>query len=200
MDGLIAIIKESNDPEEIKVVTDMLNHSVLRLKETIGELSDITHLEKETEKPENVNLAELLEEVKLSIGDILFHSRAKITVDFEEKEIRFSKKFLRSILLNLLSNAVKYRSPDRVLEVDIKSQRTDGFIVLSIQDNGIGIAKEKIGQLFSKFKRVHDLETQVEGTGIGLYLVKKIITNADGKIEVESRLGKGSCFKVYFRP
>ncbi|MDQ3395964.1 MAG: ATP-binding protein, partial [Bacteroidota bacterium] len=129
----------------------------------------------------------------------LLNSNVKLNIDLEEKEIKLLKKNLRSIILNLLSNAVKFRSYDRELEVSIRSQRVDGFIVLSVQDNGIGIAKEKVSKLFTKFHRLHDLDLNVEGTGIGLYLVKKIISNAGGGIEVESTLGKGSCFKVYFK-
>ncbi|MFN6946356.1 MAG: ATP-binding protein [Cytophagaceae bacterium] len=68
--------------------------------------------------------------------------------------------------------------------------------VLSVRDNGLGIDPDKKDKVFSMFKRFHD---HVDGTGIGLYIVKRIIDNAEGKIEVESEPGKGSTFKVYFK-
>jgi two-component system, chemotaxis family, CheB/CheR fusion protein len=202
MDGLLSAMIESNDMEEIKVLGGLIKHSVITLKETISELSDITKIERESEGEgaDVVNLLDLLEDVKASIRDILDESNAKLNIDLEEREIRFSKKNLRSILFNLLSNAVKYRSKDRKLEVDIKSQRSDGYIFLSIEDNGLGIEKEKIKSVFAKFKRIHDDEGKnIDGTGIGLYLINKIITNAGGKIEVTSKRGQGSCFTAYFK-
>lgn len=198
IEGLISILKESTDIGEMKSITNLLEQSLSNHKQTIKELADITKFEKEYEDPVNVNLIELLEEVKISIRDLLLESNAKINIEVEEKIINFSKKNARSIVFNLLSNAVKYRSHDRELEIMIKSQRFDGYIVFSVSDNGLGIDHDKIGKVFSKFKRVHDLDVDVEGSGIGLYLVKKIISNTGGKIEVESQLGKGSCFKVYF--
>jgi two-component system, chemotaxis family, CheB/CheR fusion protein len=199
IEGLIEAIKGSNSMEEIKKIIEPLGESAYRLRETISELSDISKIERDTEEAGQVNLAEIFEEVQLSIRDLIIDSKAGIHMDLEVKEVKFPKKNLRSILLNLLSNAIKYRSHDRALEIDVKSHKTDEFIVLTVEDNGLGIAKEKKGKVFSKFKRVHDPENKVEGSGIGLYLVKKMLVNAGGKIEVDSKLGRGSCFKVYFK-
>ena len=198
MEGLLYHLKASDDLEDIKVIMLPLVASVIRLKETINELSDITRIEMDIDKAEKVDITKLLEEVKLSIHDSLVASNLKINVAFEENEISFSKKNLRSIFLNLLSNAVKYRSPDRQLEVLIKCKRFDDSIILSFEDNGIGIKPSKVSEIFSKFKRVHDKGVSAEGAGIGLYLVKKIIGNAGGGIKVESNYGQGSCFTIYF--
>jgi signal transduction histidine kinase len=65
-----------------------------------------------------------------------------------------------------------------------------------VQDNGLGLAPEQQAQLFTMFRRLH---SHVEGSGIGLYMVKKILENAGGKVEVESSVGKGSTFRAYFR-
>ena len=119
-----------------------------------------------------------------------------LRLSFQVPEIPFSKKNLRSILFNLLSNAVKYRSPDRDLEIAIRTEQSEHFIILSIQDNGLGLDPNNINDIFLKFNRKHD---HLEGTGIGLYLIERIITNAGGKIEVESELGKGSVFRVYLK-
>ena len=91
---------------------------------------------------------------------------------------------------------MKYRSPDRDLEIAIRTEQSEHFIILSIQDNGLGLDPNNINDIFLKFNRKHD---HVEGTGIGLYLIERIITNAGGKIEVESELGKGSVFRVYLK-
>jgi len=199
MERLLFHIKAAEDLSEVKAFSVPLIESVIKLKETIAELTKNTRVDHNLEKNEKVNLLELLKEVKGSINDSLTLSGAKIWVDLKEKDIYFFKQNLRSIFLNLLSNAVKYRSPDRELSVAIKSKRVDGFIALSFEDNGRGIKEDMLGDLFSKFKRVQDNEITAEGIGIGLYLIKKIITSAGGRIEVQSKYGSGTCFTAYIR-
>ena len=100
-------------------------------------------------------------------------------------------------MYNMVSNALKYRSPLRrpivILETETLS---DEYIVLRIKDNGLGIKDEDKERLFSMYHRLHD---HVEGTGVGMAIVKRIVDNNGGKIEVESEVGKGSEFKVYFK-
>jgi signal transduction histidine kinase len=69
-------------------------------------------------------------------------------------------------------------------------------MVLLVEDNGLGIDLSQEDKIFAMFKRLHD---HVEGSGVGLYIVKKIIENAGGKIEVQSEVDRGTIFKVYFR-
>jgi signal transduction histidine kinase len=72
----------------------------------------------------------------------------------------------------------------------------DAYLVLSVEDNGLGMDLSHKNKIFGMFQRLHD---HVEGSGVGLYIVKKIIENAGGKIDVQSRVGQGSIFWVYFR-
>lgn len=109
--------------------------------------------------------------------------------------IRFSEKNLRSIVYNLLSNAIKYHSPERTPLVRVHCVENAELQVLSVEDNGLGMNITEDSQLFSMFRRLHD---HVEGSGIGLYMVKKIIENAQGTIEVKSQEGVGSTFTVHF--
>ncbi len=96
----------------------------------------------------------------------------------------------------MLSNAIKYRSPEREPQVSITCLTQGDYHVLTVQDNGLGMDMRQEEKIFALFKRLH---AHVEGTGIGLYIVKKILENAGGKIEVESQVGIGSTFKVYFK-
>jgi len=111
-------------------------------------------------------------------------------------EITYSRRKLRSILYNLVSNAIKFKSPDRILEIFIKTESQNDYIILSVKDSGVGIAEDKQEAIFSKYYR---LENTVEGSGIGLYLVKEIVQNSGGKILLQSEPGKGSEFKVYLK-
>ena len=111
-------------------------------------------------------------------------------------EIAFSRKKLRSILYNLVSNAIKFKSPERKPEIFIKTTRDKDYIIISVKDNGIGIDASKHETIFSKYFR---MENAIEGSGVGLYLVKEIVKNSEGKILLKSQPGKGSEFKVYLK-
>src|SRR6185437_1063182 len=131
----------SPDRGDMIDVANMIIISAIKLKETIGELGDITKIEKEAaeELIEKISISSLLEEIKLSIQDMIIKSNLKINCNFKVEEISFSKKNFRSILLNLLTNAIKYRSPERSLEVTISSERKNNYIIVSLEDNGLGI-------------------------------------------------------------
>lgn len=200
---IISLLKDaadckSEDPQikNIRDLIDMVDKSTTNLNTIINELSDIAKIEGDIDSLEVIKVQDLLEEVELSIRSKIVNSNAKISYDLKEPEIQFSKKNLRSILFNLVSNAIKYSSPDRKPEVTIRTEKANNYILLSIQDNGLGISESKKKSIFGAFQRGH---IHIEGTGVGLYLVKKTITNAGGDIQVESEEGKGSTFKVYFK-
>ncbi len=198
--GLIHSLKDalnSSSKEEGDTILDLLDQSAANLGKMIDELSEISKSDGNfSNDAEKVNFNEVFEEVKLTIYDKIIETGACIETDFTEPEISYSRKHIRSALYNLLSNAIKYRAPERTPHIYIKSEKTPGFVLLSVKDNGQGIAEDKKGLIFTKFTRVLK---NVEGTGVGLYLVAKIIDSAGGKIEVESELGKGSVFKLYFK-
>ena len=200
MEGLATLLRDVLQGKlnrEDEQVLDMVQHAVNKLKGTIADLAEITKVQKELQSAvEPLSFDTMLEGITTDIDALIQESGATITTDFEVKDILYARKNLRSIIYNLVSNAIKYKSPERPPEVRVATYREEGFLVLEIQDNGLGIKKEQQHKLFTMFKRLH---SHVEGTGIGLYIVKRIIENNGGRIEVESELGKGSTFRVYFK-
>ena len=98
------------------------------------------------------------------------------------------------MLDNLLSNALKYRHPDRSPQVELRCRSAaDGTVVLDVQDNGLGPTDAQQGQLFGMFRRLHD---HVDGSGTGLFMVKRIVENAGGGIAVQSTPGVGTTFTL----
>jgi two-component system CheB/CheR fusion protein len=186
-----SVLKESKNSKEL---LDMIDKSTDNLIGIINELTDIAKIEHEIDLVENISIKEILQEVEASIKETLVKSAAKIVIDLDVAEVPFSKKNMRSTLYNLLNNAIKYRSPDRALVVQVSTEKSDGFTILSIKDNGLGIAEKEQNKVFGAFHRAHH---HVEGSGMGLYLVKKTITNAGGDIKLESELGKGSVFRIF---
>jgi signal transduction histidine kinase len=106
----------------------------------------------------------------------------------------FSEKNLRSIIYNLLSNALKYHHPDRPPRVRVLSRVEGPWQVLEVHDNGLGLDESQQQELFTMFRRLH---SHVEGSGLGLYMVQRILANAGGRIEVRSQPEQGSTFRVH---
>jgi len=99
-------------------------------------------------------------------------------------------------MLNLVTNAIKFSHPDRLPEISLTTERKAQFILLTITDNGIGITTDEVDHIFKKYKRVN---MGTEGTGIGLYLIRKIVNASGGKIEVDCTIDKGCAFKIFFK-
>jgi PAS domain S-box-containing protein len=200
LEGLATVLQESLggklNQEDLKVL-HLLGLSVNKLKKTIADLTDITRVQKQlTERHEHLLFEEILEDVKADIESLVASSGGRVITEFKMPEIVYARKNLRSILYNLLSNAIKYRSPDRPLLVRVRTKQVGTEIVFSVQDNGLGIKSQHLHKLFSMFTRLHN---HVEGTGIGLYMIKRIIENNGGSIHVDSEIGKGTRFTVRFK-
>lgn len=199
IEGLMDVLQDltSEESEDIHAILDMVRSSVHKFKETINALTDVAKIQKEyEEEPELLRIKEMTDEVQSSIQHMFTSSNAKILFDLEEPQVKFSKKNFRSILYNLLSNSIKYRAEDQSPVIKISSKRIDDYVKLTLEDNGLGIDPSRIKHIFGMFKRFH---THVEGTGIGLYMVKRMVENASGKIEVESQPGKGTKFHLYLQ-
>jgi PAS domain S-box-containing protein len=198
LEGLLnTFVDDTEIKGDQKVLVDMMFNSVERFKSTIKDLTEITHVQKgENEDFQVVKFDEMLEEVKFNIKDLISKLNAEIQADFKVNQINFSRKNLRSVIYNLVSNAIKYSSPERKPIVNITTMQEGEYTILSVSDNGLGMGRQNKTKIFGMFKRLHD---HVEGTGVGLYIVKRMVENAGGKIEVDSELGKGSVFRVYFK-
>lgn len=102
-----------------------------------------------------------------------------------------------NVIFNLMDNAVKYRRQDTQLELKVSTRNENDKLIITIQDNGIGIKKDDIKHIFDKFYRVHTGNLHdVKGFGLGLAYVKKIITEHKGTITAESELGIGTKFII----
>ncbi|CAN5920872.1 hypothetical protein BH24BAC1_BH24BAC1_17010 [soil metagenome] len=185
------------DNSEQKMIAALLNTSVKTMRSIINDLSEIVKIEGHyKEKIETVRFENILHEVIWTIKDKIQESEAEIITEIDEREMEFSRKNLRSVVYNLLSNAIKYKSPARNPKISIRTSKENGFVQISVKDNGIGIVDKKLEAIFLPFTRY---EKDMEGSGIGLYLVKKIVENEGGKIVVNSTPGEGSEFIVHLK-
>lgn len=173
----------------------MMQQDVERFQRTIHQLTNLTRLQQVHDAPaEAVDLAAVVEAVRLDLAPLLAGAQLTVTVP-PGLHIHFSPHNLRSVVYNLLSNAVKYRHPDRPPVVQLRAYVADQTAVLEVQDNGLGLDATQQAQLFGLFRRLH---THVEGSGMGLYIVKRLVENAGGTIAVHSQAGAGATFTVTF--
>ncbi|WP_245590588.1 sensor histidine kinase [Adhaeribacter aquaticus] len=184
--------------EGIRHIIQLIEGAINRFRKTVLDLSEVAKIQRQDEADLTyVNLAAVVAEVRLDLEAQIQEANAQIqTALVPDITIQFSAKNIRSIIYNLLSNALKYRSPDRQPVIQISSEITPTHVILSVTDNGLGFKVADEDKIFSMFKRLHD---HVEGTGIGLYIVKRIVQNAGGYIKVESQVGVGSTFNIFFK-
>ena len=193
------ILRDESLSPKSREVFDKILQSVQRVMATISNLGSATKARKNLyDDIENVKFDLILDEIKHDISEFIKESDVEILADFSVcNSLRYSRTGFKSVLYNFVTNAIKYSSPDRKPKVEVNTVCEGDWIILSVKDNGLGMDMDKQGKkLFSIFKRLHD---HVEGSGVGLYVVKRLVENNGGKIEVESELGKGSTFKVYFK-
>ena len=181
----------------VQDILRLMRTSVTRFQHTIDQLTDVTQLHRQHSSavPEPVLLAAIVRGVALDLAPLVQRAGAELVLDVHDSPpVLCSEKSLRGVIYNLLSNALKYKSPARVPRVVLRAQRAGDYVRLSVEDNGLGLDAASQQKLFGMFQRLH---AHVEGSGIGLYMVKKIVENVGGRVEVTSELGVGSTFTVY---
>ncbi len=169
--------------------------SIARLRKTIDRLTEVMKTDKSPmEDLEENSFENILNEFWFENNYLLQEAGAEINTELQVSKVRYSKVGIKSIVQNLLTNAVKYRSPNRKCNIQIKSYLQGESVVLQVSDNGLGMDLEKNrDRLFKMFNRLHD---HVEGTGVGLYMIKKIVEKHGGNIFVNSQPNEGTTFSV----
>ncbi len=197
--SLLKVIKkqvEGVEDEVLKKTTFFMEKTTEKLEQTIFDLLEVSRIERNLKtRKECLSFKDIMEEVLMENTNDIERYHVRIIQDFEQMPaVYFSRANMKSILGNLVTNAVKYHSKERPSKVEIKSYPVDGFVCLSVSDNGIGIDlgahQEK---LFGMFNRFHN---HVEGSGVGLYIVKKIVDENSGHLEIESVVDQGTTMRV----
>lgn len=197
---LIHSLEDNVEPEYLSQRLTVITQNANRLLRLVNNLIDMMKLEENNfnkMKLENVNLVEVVEEICLGSVDYMKQRELEFIFDTEEEEIitAIDREKIERVILNLLSNAIKFTPPLGLITVNMAIK--DGDIKIVIKDSGLGIASDKLEAIFLKFYQIDNTLTKPgEGTGIGLYIVKKLIELHEGKITVESREGIGTSFTI----
>ena len=192
----IAVMNEVTiaDPK-VTTFTNIINTSIKKFRSLITDIAKIAKIESDMITMEMVDIDELINNIEWSLDDKIKTSGAVIKRDIAIRHILFSKKNLRSILYNLISNGIKFAGASSPV-LTVHTAKNADNTVLSVEDNGLGIARADVDKIFDMYGRLHQ---NIEGHGIGLYLAKKIVDAAGGNIVVESEPGKGTIISIYLK-
>lgn len=202
--GLSDILKKTELSPRQRGYLGTISVSAESLLNIINDILDVSKLEagQTTIRPVEFSLLELTEEAAS-----LMYIQAKMRG--VELAVRYNPRLprrysgdsvrIRQIIMNLLGNAVKFTDRGHIfLDVDgVVDDKGQAKICITVQDTGIGIAKENLEKIFDRFSQVDNFSTRrFQGTGLGLTISRNLVELMDGQIAVESELGKGSRFTV----
>ncbi len=178
---LNTIVESINKMNEF--VNDILELSKLAKIEMIYNQIDI-----------NTILPSIISDVKLAKED---YEKVEIIIDEHIPLVAADYTMLKQLFYNLIGNAIKYSAVKKNPKVIIRGKEEKNYIVFFVQDNGIGMDMQYADKVFDVFSRLVSDE-EFEGTGIGLSIVKRIVDRHQGSIKIESELGQGTTFSVFF--
>ena len=187
------------DENIISKYIDIMESNSMRLIRLINNLIDSTKIDAGFVKftPINADIIKFIEDVCDSVVDYVDFNKMNLIFDTDREEeiVLFDPDIIERILLNLLSNAVKFNKVDGTIYVNLYTK--DDEIRITVRDEGIGIPKEKLSSIFKRFEQIQTKnKIEKQGSGIGLYLVKSLVTLHGGNIKVESKVNEGSKFII----
>lgn len=184
-----------NEKKNISIVKD----NCYRLIRLISNIIDIEKAELNDLKLnlENNNIVTLTEDIVMSVIPYAEKKNLNLIFDTDEEEVMIDIDAIKieRVILNLLSNSMKFSKENGYIGVKISS--LDKYVSIVVEDNGLGIAKEELTNIFERFRQVdNSLTRKNEGSGIGLSIVKSLVELHGGEITVQSELNKGTRFIV----
>ncbi len=193
------LLEMEADPATAKRFLQVIERSADQMNEMVSQLLELSKTEQaQGGHREPLDLVAAAGEVLEAMSIEMKKKEISAVADFPEERIYICEPDkVRRVMINLLSNSVKYSNPGGKITLALKE--TEGGILFSVKDEGIGIEKKHLPHLFDKFYRVDKARSrETGGTGLGLSIVYAIMTGMGGNVSVESTFGKGSQFTCYF--
>jgi signal transduction histidine kinase/CheY-like chemotaxis protein len=201
IDGLSQLIEDETDIDNIKDNTKDIRVATKNLVSLVNGILDISLLESGNIKINNKNYEtyEMFDSVVELAKSMVINKKVEIKTNIADNipiVLLGDAERIKQVLLNLLSNAIKFTKEGTVeLKVTATISGSLCRLKMSVKDTGIGITKENIHKIFTKFQKLDDTATS-EGNGLGLVITQNIVNLMDGKIDVESEYGLGSIFTI----
>jgi len=182
---------KKGDVERAEKDFAQVNDAAKRMGKFVDELLDLSRIGRITNPPVDVEFDAILQEALKEADGILKEKQVQVRVDAVFPVVHVDRTRIVQVMQNLITNAVKFMGDQISPTIRFGFDEIDGKQIFSVSDNGIGIASEHHEMIFELFNKLHP---EIEGTGLGLGLVKRIIEVHGGRIWVESEVGKGATF------
>lgn len=194
------ILKHGEDMEEARESMEIINRQAEKISGLINQLLFFSRVDRGDLKLklENVNIVKTIEELKND--NSIEAEKRNITITYENNLKNYEYivdkiMFIRAIQ-NIIQNAINYGKENG--KIEIESFEKSEYFVIKVKDDGIGIAEENLQKIWDRFYQVDESRT-TKSMGLGLSMVKLIVEKHEGYVEVESELGKGTVFTLYFK-
>lgn len=195
---LESLLISNNDLEGVKKYNAISKQNCLTLIKLTNNIIDISKINSEYMNPKLIygdivsfiedNVASFIEYAKIREISIIFDT------DIEEVYMRYDKEFMERIILNLISNAIKFTPYNGIINVEIIND--ENYIYISVKDTGVGMNKDFAKEVFDKYSK--GVTGNIQGTGVGLYVVYNLVHLQNGEIWVDSEVGQGAKFTMKF--
>lgn len=197
----MALNKSKHLDKTTKKYLSISYHSTERLISLVNDMLTVSRIERNKIilKKEKVNIPDILEQVHEELGITAKEKGITFTYTYGSKKlfVKGDKIKLREVFQNIIGNALKF-TPENG-SITVQALKTDSHVCVSVTDTGSGIPEDQLDKLFKKFSKIeysYSKHSSQPGTGLGLYISKQIVSLHDGKITVESEVGKGTTFLV----
>lgn len=200
--SMLEVVMDRSLGDELAAYDDFLKRADSRIESLVGLVSELLTLSQVDEQtlggpPQRVVVSDVVREVLLEYSDQANGLGVQLDCDLpgRDEAIGPGPDELRTIVGNLVANAIKYNRPGGSVSVSVF--RSEGWIHVEVKDTGLGMAKESVARVFDEFFREKRPEARsVEGNGLGLSIVKRLVHRRGGTIDVASELGQGTTFRV----
>jgi PAS domain S-box-containing protein len=194
------IAEKTGDVAKIVEALENAHKQAIYLEDMINDLSTLSRAERGVleKNIEDINAHEFVESLHSLYEPDAIKKGLVLNKDIDPslELFRSSKLYVQEIMQNYITNAIKYTEQG---SVTIHAKRMPNGVTFAVSDTGIGISKSDQARVFDKFFRSEDYHTrQQNGTGLGLHVTRKLAQLAQAEISLESELGKGSTFKIFF--
>ncbi len=201
--GMLGILSETEDVKRSSETSEPLGYiskAIARLEQLVQGVLELARVSSSEQPLVGVDLSPVLTEVRNDYKQQIDEAHADIVIEEHLPPVLGTQTYLYQILSNLLGNAIKYRDRNRPLRFSVTTSRAASSrrrVRITITDTGRGIAPDKLDLIFKPFHRIGD--SSIEGSGVGLASVKKLVEKLGGTITVESAPGVGTTFTIELR-
>jgi signal transduction histidine kinase len=199
--NIISILNFLEKEDTVAEKSELLQHLKrvsLSLNDTLYNLNEVVSIRNNMNMViEPLNLREYILQALGVLSEQIIQKNVQIINNVpEDTLVNYNPAYLESVVLNFISNAIKYSSPERQPKIELSVFHEKENMIFKVSDNGIGIDMKKNGdKLFGMYKTFNN---NPDARGIGLFITKNQIDAMGGKVEVESELGIGTSFRIYF--